>query len=126
MLKVDLGELARKKRLHLDASLATSDALLDELGFRVVRPLQIQLEAQQSGPDVLVRGTIEGEAELDCRRCLTPVATPIDEEVALIIREGEAMADEVLRKHSNELKAVSDALLAKESLTKSEFEQFFA
>ena len=54
------------------------------------------------------------------------MAAQIDAEVALIIREGEAMADEVLRKHSNELKAVSDALLAKESLTKSEFEQFFA
>jgi len=96
MLKVDLGELARKKRLHIDLSVPPDDGLVEGLAFRVNRPLDVQLEVQQSGHDVLVRGTIKGEAELDCRRCLTPVGTAIDEEVAVLFREGvsEAEAEE--------------------------------
>lgn len=96
MLKVDLGELARKKRRHLDVSVPEGDELVADMAFRLSRPLEIRLEAQQAGNDVVVRGTLEGEAELDCRRCLVPVTTPIDEEVALLFREGvsEAEAEE--------------------------------
>ena len=99
MLKVDLGELARKKRLQLDVSVSPADAMVSDMAFRLSRPLEIRLEAQPSAHDVLVRGTIEGEAELDCRRCLTPVSAPIVEEVALLFREGvseaQAEAEEV-------------------------------
>ena len=88
MLKVDLGELARKKRLHIDARVPPNDPLLGGAAFRMRGPLELELEAQQSGHDVLVRGRIEGKAEVDCRRCLAAVSTPIEEEVALLFREG--------------------------------------
>jgi uncharacterized protein len=109
MLKVDLGQLARKKRLQIDASLPANEAVLHDAAFRLRGPLNVQLEAQQSGHDVLVRGSIEGEAELDCRRCLIAVSTPIDEEVALLYRPGlteaEAEAAEIyaLPPKANEL-----------------------
>jgi uncharacterized protein len=93
MLKVDLGQLARKKRLLIDATLPADHALFEGAAFRMCGPLEVQLEAQQAGADVVVRGTLRGEAELPCRRCLVAVANPIDEEVALVYREGVSVAE---------------------------------
>lgn len=62
----------------------------------VVRaPLQVRLEAQQAGPDVVVRGRLRGTFGLECRRCLEPVDVGIDEEFGRLYRAGaEAGADE--------------------------------
>lgn len=109
MLKVDLGHLARNKRLHLDVGVPPDDALLRGLAFDVRGMLNVQLDALQAGEDVVVQGTLDGEAELACRRCLAPVSVPIEEAVALTYREGvsepEAEADEIypLEPKSNEL-----------------------
>jgi uncharacterized protein len=93
MLKVDLGQLARSKRFQIDADVPADDALFDGVVFEMRGPLAVRLEAQQTAHDVLVRGTLEGEAVLGCRRCLTEVGTPIREEVALLFREGFSLAD---------------------------------
>jgi uncharacterized protein len=93
MLKVDLGQLARKKRLLIDATVPADDALFHGVIFEMRGPLEVRLEAQQAGNDVLVRGTLEGEAELACRRCLEAVTVPLSEEVALLFREGVSEAD---------------------------------
>src|SRR5688500_5827879 len=93
MLKVDLAQLARKKRLQIDANVPAEDGLFQGAFFEMRGPLDVQLEVQPVGHDVLVRGTIKGEAELDCRRCLTAVSAPIDEEVALLFREGVSEAE---------------------------------
>lgn len=93
MLKVDLGQLARKKRLLIDASVPPDHPLFDGVSFTMRSALAVQLEAQQAGADVLVRGTLQGEAELACRRCLVAVANPVDEEVALLFREGVSEAE---------------------------------
>ncbi len=93
MLKVDLGQLARKKRLQIDARVPADDALFRDAAFEMRTPLDVQLDVQQTGSDVLVRGAIEGEAELACRRCLNTVTTPIEEEVALLFREGVSEAE---------------------------------
>ena len=99
MLKVDLGILARKKRLQIDESVPVDHALAADAGFRLVEPLELHLDVQQAGHDVIVRGSMEGEAEVNCRRCLTPVRAPIDQEVMLVFREGvsqvDAEADEI-------------------------------
>lgn len=93
MLKVDLGQLARKRRLLIDASVPADAALFRGLVFEMRGPLAVRLEAQQAGSDVLVRGTLEGEAELACRRCLVAVTVPLREDVALLFREGVSEAD---------------------------------
>ena len=95
MLKVDLGQLARKKRLQIDADVPADDPLFQGVVFEMRGPLEIRLEAQQSAHDVLVRGSLDGEAVLGCRRCLTDVGATIREEVALLFREGvsEAQAE---------------------------------
>lgn len=93
MLKVDLGELARKKRIQIDGSMPVDHAALAGAGFRLVAPLEVHLEVQQATHDVVVLGHLEGEAEVACRRCLTPVRAPIDQEVTLLFREGVSQAD---------------------------------
>lgn len=99
MLKVDLGELARKRRLQIDASVPADSALVAQAEFQLVAPLEVQLDVQQATNDVVVRGRLEGEAEIACRRCLVPVRTPIDQEVTWLFRDGvtpaEAEAEEV-------------------------------
>jgi uncharacterized protein len=93
MLKVDLGQLARNKRRQIDASVPPGDALFHGVAFEMKGPLEVLLEVQQAGHDVVVRGSMTGEAGLACRRCLKAVAVPIREEVALLFREGVSEAD---------------------------------
>jgi uncharacterized protein len=93
MLKVDLGELARRKRLQIDESLPVDTPLVADAGFRLVEPLALHLEVQQAQSDIVVLGRISGEAEVACRRCLTPVRAPIDQELTLLFRSGVSQAD---------------------------------
>src|SRR5918996_1531482 len=93
MLRVDLGELARKKRLPIDESLPADHPLLAGAGFRLVGPLELHLQVQEATHDVVVLGRMEGEAEVPCRRCLVPVRTPIDQEVTLLFRPGVSQVD---------------------------------
>jgi uncharacterized protein len=99
MLKVDLVELARKKRYPIDGSLPADHAPVAGAGFQLVTPLEMHLVVQQAQQDVVVLGRVEGEAEVACRRCLAPVRVPIDQEVTLLFRAGvsqvEAEAEEI-------------------------------
>lgn len=107
MLKVDLGELARKKRLQIDETIPADHPATAGADFRLVAPLVLRLEVQQgsgagSGAgsgEVIALGQVRGEAEVLCRRCLAPVHVPIDQEVTLVFREGvsqvEAEAEEI-------------------------------
>jgi uncharacterized protein len=109
MLKVDLAELARKRRIQIDGNVAADSAVAADAEFRLVAPLEVELDVQLAGHDVVVRGNLAGEAELSCRRCLTPVRAPIDQEVTWLFREGvsqvEAEAEEIypLPERGNEL-----------------------
>lgn len=99
MLKVDLGELARKKRLQIDTGVSADSAHVANAGFSLVGPLAVDLDVQLATNDVIVRGRLEGEAEVACRRCLVPVRATIDQEVTWLFREGvsqvEAEAEEI-------------------------------
>ncbi|MGQ0562116.1 MAG: YceD family protein [Gemmatimonadota bacterium] len=99
MLKVDLVELARKKRRPIDGSLPADAALWAGAGFRLAGPLAVHLQVQQVAEDVVALGRVQGEAEVACRRCLVPVRAPIDQEVTLVFRAGvkpvDAEAEEI-------------------------------
>ncbi len=88
MLKVDLGRLERQRRLRLEAEVDPDDPIWAGTGIDLARPLDVRLEAQQVGQDVVVRGRLEGEAALECRRCLMAVRVPIGEEVAVLYQTG--------------------------------------
>lgn len=99
MLKVDLGRLARQHRTRIDADVPADDPLWQTLPWRFEAPVELRLEVQQAGADVVVRGHVRGVAALSCRRCLTSTRHPLDEELILFYREGvsevEAEAEEV-------------------------------
>jgi uncharacterized protein len=93
MLKVDLAQLERRRRVAVEAELAAEVLELGRDDVSFVEPIVVRLEAQQAGPDVVIRGRIEAQAELACRRCLTPVRSTIAEAVIWVYREDAEAAD---------------------------------
>src|SRR5438105_1468116 len=109
MLKVDPGRLDKQRRLRIDGQVPSKDPLWQQTDLHFEGPVEVALKAQQAGPDVLVRGTIQGEVLSNCRRCLGEVRVPVREEVSLLFRHGvdafEAEDEEVyaLPAHDREL-----------------------
>lgn len=94
MLHVDLNRLAREGRVRVDVGIPTDAVFWEDLDLRPRAPLEVRLEAQQAGPDVVVRGTIQGEFAQECRRCLEPVTVEIEEDFGRLFRAGDAMEAE--------------------------------
>jgi uncharacterized protein len=88
MLQVDLGQLDRKHRLSIDGSVPADDPMWAAADWMLDRPLEVHLEAQAAGADVVVRGTLAGRGRLPCRRCLTPVPVEFAEDVTFLFRPG--------------------------------------
>lgn len=79
----------------MDADVPLAHAFWRGSGVTPHGPLQVRIELQQAGPDVVVRGSLTGEFEQECRRCLAPVVTGVEEAVGLLYRAGtEPGADE--------------------------------
>ena len=99
MLKVDLALLKRERRVSIDARIPPDHAMWLGLGARLEGPVEVDVEAQRAGEDVVVRGRVGGIVTEGCRRCLRPVRAPFDDEVTWLYRAGvseeEAEAAEV-------------------------------
>jgi uncharacterized protein len=93
MLLVDLNRLEREGRARIDGDLATNDPFWNGTDLTPRAPLALRLEAQQAGPDVVVRGQLTGEFERTCRRCLEPVVAGIEEDIGLLYRAGSSEAE---------------------------------
>lgn len=94
MLVVDLTRLRREEQARLDVDLPPDAEFWNDIHLEPVAPLEVRLEAQQAGPDVVVRGRVSGAFAGECRRCLEPVTVTIDEELGRLYRAGEDMAEE--------------------------------
>jgi uncharacterized protein len=94
MLEADLGQLDRKRRLTIDVEVPADDPMWDGTEWTLDGPLQVRLEAQRAGSDVVMRGLLSGRAVLPCRRCLTPVDTALDEDVTFLFQPGLTAAGE--------------------------------
>src|SRR5690606_37971429 len=88
MLKVDLSQLGRVRRLEIAESLMSDDPLLEGTGLTLRGQFHVRLEARATAGGVFVDGRLDGEVVRECRRCLEPVVVPISEEVALHFRTG--------------------------------------
>jgi uncharacterized protein len=100
MLKVDLGLLAQRHRMQIDVEVPADDPLWDTtFPWRFAEPVALRLDVQKAGADVVVRGSVQGEAKLSCRRCLVDVGYEVDEDLIFVYRAGvapvEAEAEEV-------------------------------
>ena len=93
MLAVDLVRLERQRRARLDEEVAPQDPIWAGTEVQLARPLEVHLEAQLVGHDVVVRGELRGEAALECRRCLVPVRVPVVVDVAVLYQAGVEAAE---------------------------------
>jgi uncharacterized protein len=95
MLKVDLRELARAGAVETRGELAQDDAALAETGLTLQQPVSVTGRLQAIGDGRFywqgkVRTVVQGE----CRRCLTPVDSPVALDVgALFAQDPEALED---------------------------------
>ena len=85
-MKIDLTELVQ--RVGNEADLEKEEKVsypADEL--KLTQPVKIKLHLTNTGNSILVKGTVETEAELACSRCLKnyrlPLKAVIDEKFAL-------------------------------------------
>lgn len=88
MLKVDLGQLDKKGRIRIDAEVPPDDPVWEAAGLRLAEPVEVRLEVQQTGSDVLVRGGFGTTVHEHCRRCLRPIERPAGDTVTLVYRRG--------------------------------------
>jgi uncharacterized protein len=88
MLKVDLSRLERERRLRIDEEVPAQDPLWENTDLSFHGPVRASLEAHQTGPDVVVEGTITGELDTTCRRCLKALRVPVREDIAIRFRPG--------------------------------------
>lgn len=99
MLQVDLGLLERQHRIRVDEQVPADDPMWNGIGLTLAGPLDVHLDVQQAGHDVVVRGALEGEVAMECRRCLKDLRVEVDEEVTALFRAGidplEAEEEEV-------------------------------
>jgi uncharacterized protein len=85
MLRVDLGRLAREGSVLVEAQVPADDGLWQESGIRWAGPVDVRLRASYAGTgEVVVRGTVRGRLEQECRRCLRPVMEDFDDELTLV------------------------------------------
>ena len=94
MLHVDLTRLAREERARVDVDVPPDADFWADMDVTPESPLEVRLEAQQAGPDVVVRGRIQGTFGQECRRCLAPVEVEVDEEIGRLYRTGDALEDD--------------------------------
>jgi uncharacterized protein len=94
MLQVDLNRLEREGRARIDADIPPDADFWQGMEVEPRSPLEVRLEAQQAGPDVVVRGTVAGTFGMSCRRCLEPVTVEVEEELGLLYRAGSDLSDD--------------------------------
>jgi len=94
MLSIDLGRLARDGTAEIEAAVPADDPLWTDTDLRPGGALEVRVQAQQAGDDVVVRGRFRGTLEMECRRCLTPLEVPVEGELSLLYRPPDAEAYE--------------------------------
>ena len=95
MLRVDLRELAQGRAVETRGELKQDDPALDGTELRLLQPVDVQGRLQAIGEDRFYwQGTARTVVAGECRRCLTPVETPLQLEIgALFTQDPDARDD---------------------------------
>ena len=75
-MKIALTELLRHVGNEADV-LEEEKVSFPEEGLKLTRPVKVNLHLINTGASVLLNGTLETEAELECSRCLKKFTRPI-------------------------------------------------
>ncbi|HEV8381668.1 MAG TPA: DUF177 domain-containing protein [Dehalococcoidia bacterium] len=95
MLRVDLRELAQGRAVETQGELQPNDPALEGLDVTFQEPVVVRGRLQSSGEDRFYwQGTARTVVAGECRRCLTPVRTPLQVEIgALFTQHPDALDD---------------------------------
>jgi len=95
MLRVDLRELARAGAVQTRGELKQDDPALAGTQVTLQEPVAVDGRLQSIGEDRFYwQGTARTVVQGECRRCLTPVATPLQLEIgALFTHDQDALDD---------------------------------
>lgn len=95
MLKVDLGDLERRKTLRVEGWIEAGDALFEGFEFVHQEPLNVVLSASWAGSgELVVRGGVVGTVLQDCRRCLDRVEQQVDLDITLLFAPSDLLEDD--------------------------------
>ena len=95
MLRVDLRELARGAAVETQGALKQDDGALEGTEIRLREPVAVRGRLQSIGEGRFYwQGTARTVVQGECRRCLIPVATPLQLEIgALFTQDADALDD---------------------------------
>jgi len=95
MLRVDLRELAQGRAVETQGQLKQDDPALEGTDITLTEPVTVRGRLQSSGEGRFYwQGTARTVVQGQCRRCLTPVATPLQLEIgALFTQDPDALED---------------------------------
>lgn len=100
---IDVTEIEGASR-PFDFSIEPDDLALDQPGFRLTGTVGMAGQIARRAAQIEVKGLIGADAEVDCSRCLQPMARPVavDFEVAFVdaeiyssVKEHEVHADDL-------------------------------
>jgi uncharacterized protein len=63
----------------------------DPFEFRLIRPLNVDMEIQKRLDHIRVQGTLKGTLQVTCHRCLTAFPWPLEEQVEIFLVEKEKL-----------------------------------
>ena len=95
MLRVDLRELAQGRAMETPGELKQDDPAVDGAEIALKQPVVVAGRLQSIGEGRFYwQGTARTVVEGECRRCLTPVATPLQLEIGVLFtQDPEALDD---------------------------------
>ncbi len=95
MLKVDLGDLERRRTLRVEGRFEAGDDLFEGLPFTHEEPLYVFLNATWAGSgELVVRGGVVGTVCQECRRCLDRVERPIELDITLLFAPSDLLEED--------------------------------
>ncbi len=95
MLKVDLGDLERRRTLRVEGRFEAGDDLFEGFPFTYEEPLCVFLNATWAGSgELVVRGGVVGTVCQECRRCLDRVERPIELDITLLFAPSDLLEED--------------------------------
>ena len=95
MLRVDLRELARGGAVQTQGELTRDDPALEGTDITLREPVAVDGRLQSIGEGRFYwHGTARTVVEGECRRCLTPVATPLNLEIGALFTQDQDAQDD--------------------------------
>jgi uncharacterized protein len=95
MLKVDLGELERRRTLRVEGRFEANDDLFEGSPFTYREPFQVVVNVAWAGSgELVVRGEVVGTLYQDCRRCLIDVERQIEVDITLLFAPSDLLEED--------------------------------